>query len=227
MPSSDFIRPTHRCRARPVLMKNNLSKSVVALRQPFSPRMSPSKGELLVHALLFRGDRDPEIAPGGNLTSFLLWAVWLRVPWCRNKSSALITPPLIYIVCLRKGRSRSSHLSGPFLIDHGLTLWDFYSGEWCFGLKRAPVVSGDNPATYATFFFPGCFIAAYQKLILLRCYRDTVEVSASELDMTLRWIKQCGYLISKKTCEHWAMCFRFTGIRKEWSINGLWVIEFT
>lgn len=40
-----FIRPMHRCRAGPVLMKNNSSKSAVALQQPFfSVPMSPSKG---------------------------------------------------------------------------------------------------------------------------------------------------------------------------------------
>lgn len=46
---SSFIRPMHRCRACSVLMKNNLSKSVVALRQPFSPNVTFKRGSLLTH----------------------------------------------------------------------------------------------------------------------------------------------------------------------------------
>lgn len=46
---SSFIRPMHRCRACSVLMKNNLSKSVVALRQPFSPNITFKGGSLLTH----------------------------------------------------------------------------------------------------------------------------------------------------------------------------------
>lgn len=44
---SSFISPMHRCRACSGLMKNNLSKSVVALRQPFSPNVTFKGGSLL------------------------------------------------------------------------------------------------------------------------------------------------------------------------------------
>lgn len=57
---SSFIRPMHRCRACSVLMKNNLSQSVVALRQPFFSKCHLQRG-LLAHALLFWGNRAREL----------------------------------------------------------------------------------------------------------------------------------------------------------------------
>ena len=46
---SSFIIPMHRCRVCYWLMKNNLSKSVVALRQPFSPNVTFKGSSMLTH----------------------------------------------------------------------------------------------------------------------------------------------------------------------------------
>lgn len=60
---SSFIRSMHRCRACSPLMKNNLSKSVVALRQPFSSKCHLQRGTPCSSIIVLR-QRSPEIAWG-------------------------------------------------------------------------------------------------------------------------------------------------------------------
>lgn len=96
---SSFITPMHRCRVCYWLMENNLSKSVVALRQPFSPNVTFKGSSMLAHYC--SKATEPRNCLG-QLNEAPLWMLWLNGPWCSNKSPDNLALPLIYIVWLRK-----------------------------------------------------------------------------------------------------------------------------
>lgn len=111
----------HRCRVCSVLMKNNLSKSVVALQHPFLSKCHLQRGSLLTHYCSKATELRNCLRQLNEVP--IMIAMIKFPPWCSNKSSAHLTPPF-NLHCLPEKRAKS--LFSPirlFLIDLDFTLF--------------------------------------------------------------------------------------------------------